>query len=403
MAATISPRSVSTAAASSGWARPRTTAGWLGTPRRSSARVRVDSPTLAAQPPQSMSPPGIVAAAKSGVIAPSRSSTWKRRTKRRSIQSFNEKRALPSNRHAPLGADGAAVAQVQQREEVALRAIRTKARAADPRRQVVREHRTLADRVDAGLGEAGARRPRRAVAHREDLVVPHALQRRTDAHEAALVGLEPGALEDRQRGGARHPDHRVGGEPIAAFQMHRSALDPRHAGAGADHDPACSGRGLDAGGRARRVARQDAGAGLEQEHFDAPAAPRPQPGREGEGHLDTARARAGHDEARGVAGPRGGQELVHVADELADRARRDRVLADAGQLEPGHRRAHVEGHGVVRDRRPAVQDEAPRSVSRPVAAATMQRAPARRASGRTSISRSSRGYWPATKPGTMPE
>ena len=93
-----SPPGVATAATSSRSCRPSRTAGSTGAPIRSRARDSTDSPTLAAQPPQSISSPAPIIAwpVNSGVGSPSGASTWKRRMKRRSIQSLSAKTARPS-------------------------------------------------------------------------------------------------------------------------------------------------------------------------------------------------------------------------------------------------------------------------------------------------------------------
>ena len=201
-----SPRSVATAAASSGTPSPSTTLGSFVAPSRSSARVSVDSPTLAAQPPQTMSALPITGMrANSGAGAPSSASTWKRRTKRRSIQSFKPKHPLALEGHAPLAADGAAVAQVEEGEEVALRMVGLERMPHEPRAEVLHEDGPLAHGVDAGLRQIGGALEARAVAHREDVVVLDELQRAPHAHEAARVRRHPGALEDVEARRPRHP------------------------------------------------------------------------------------------------------------------------------------------------------------------------------------------------------
>ena len=151
-----SPRGVATAATSSRSCRPSRTAGSTGAPIRSRARDSTDSPTLAAQPPQSISsPPAIFAGRELGSRSPSGASTWKRRMKRRSIQSLSANTARPSDGQPPLGGDGAPVAQIEEREEIGLRPVGTEAPAAEPGPEIVDQHGPLADRVDAGLGQPG--------------------------------------------------------------------------------------------------------------------------------------------------------------------------------------------------------------------------------------------------------
>src|SRR4029453_838890 len=74
-----SPPGVVTAATSSGLGRRGGPPGWRGRPVASRARGSTDSPTLAAQPPQSISspPPVIGRLVNSGNGSPSGASTWK--------------------------------------------------------------------------------------------------------------------------------------------------------------------------------------------------------------------------------------------------------------------------------------------------------------------------------------
>jgi hypothetical protein len=102
----ISPRGVVTAATSSRSAKPSSTVGSVGAPMRSRVLDSTDSPTLAAQPPQSISSDAAIADGRenSGVTSPSGASTWNRCMKRRSIQSFSANIAFPSADHPHLDA-----------------------------------------------------------------------------------------------------------------------------------------------------------------------------------------------------------------------------------------------------------------------------------------------------------
>ena len=275
---------------------------------------------------------------------PSRSSTWKRRTKRRSIQSFSANTARPFDRDAPLRADRAAVAQVQQREEVALRAVRAEPLAADARDQVVREHRALADRVHAGLGQTGARGPRRAVATAKTSSCP--------THWS--VGRDRGRSRPRR---SRGPEPSKSGSAAAPATQTTASAGSRSPPPGAPRRPRRASRACRCGSRcraprprpgpgrrARRVARQ-ARAGPTR--AGAPRAPRRAPARAAPRARRPPRRRPRPRRPRRCARRRARARAASTSstrrDELADGARGDRVLADAGQPEPGHRGAHVEG------------------------------------------------------------
>ncbi len=261
--------------------------------------------------------------------------------------------------------DGRVVAEVQDGQEVALRAIGREAAAGQARPQVAGEHGALADRVHAGLGQRGPGRPGRAVAGREHLLAADALERRAHAHEAVLVRLETGALEDRQARGARHPEHDVALDALPRVEHDPGGLDPRDARARADLDAPARGGPSDAVERVRRGPRQDPLARLEQRHAHVGHALAPQARVQREGDLDPRGASADDQRAKAGAPARALDHLVDAAHVLADGAARQRVLPHAGQAEPGHGRAHVEGDGVVDDGGPPLEREAARGGVQP--------------------------------------
>ena len=116
------------------------------------------------------------------------------------------------------------------------------------------------------------------------------------------------------------------------------------------------------------------------------AARRAQARVERERELD-ARGAAAHDRD---ARPRGQRRdpRVELGDQPRDRARGQRVLAHARQIEAAHGRAHVEARHVVGERRAALELDPARAASIETARAITTRARARRASGTTSIASS---------------
>jgi hypothetical protein len=78
---------------------------------------------------------------------------------------------------------------------------------------------------------------------------------------------------------------------------------------------------------------------------------------ERESDLDATRPRPHHDDVEAIAPASPADQLGGAPDVPADGAGRQRVLAHTGHLLSGHRRADVEGDGVVGDRRPTVEAE----------------------------------------------
>src|SRR5262249_21315602 len=104
-------------------------------------------------------------------------------------------RPLALGGDSPLGRHGASVAQIEQGEKIALRTVWREGPPREARSHIAREHRALAPRIDARLGQIGRRDEARAISSRENVVVPNGLQRLAYFDEASPVPLEPRAVE----------------------------------------------------------------------------------------------------------------------------------------------------------------------------------------------------------------
>ena len=257
-----------------------------------------------------------------------------------------------AHRHAPLRAEGAAVAEVQQREKVALRAVGPQAPAAQAGAQVVVEHRPLAHRVDAGLRHPGVVVERGTVADGEEIVPVDHLEGRTHAHEAVPIARQRRLREKRGRRGTRRPHHQVAGEAFPrALELHGVLLDGPHPCRAAHADAATLGLASRPARDAPGAAGQEVRGIAEQRELRGPRRPA-QARFQREGQLEARGSGAHHGDAqRRLAwiGPRARQEGVEPIDEAPDRPRREGVLADAGELQAAQRRAHVEARHVVGD------------------------------------------------------
>ena len=258
---------------------------------------------------------------------------------------------------APLGAGGAAVAEVEQSQEVALRPVPPESLARVQAFQILDQVGPHAHCVDAGARPVRLVDQGRAVADGEDVVVALHLQSGAGACETAIAEGQVGAPEDRQRGGAGYPEGQIRVEASAVFEPHGARLDRGDRRLGQRQEPALAGRRLDSPGQRRMVAGQDAVARLYDRYvgFESQTA---QPGVDAEGQFDAAGAAADDDHARLLAG----QSLDPAGDrrrQTVDRPGGDRVLAHAGQLEAGHGRANVEGGDVERDRLAALDQQTP--------------------------------------------
>ncbi len=258
---------------------------------------------------------------------------------------------------APLGADRGAVADVQQREEVSLRPVRTqRRRPGDPRAQVARQHGTLTHGVDTGLRQR--RVERGAVPDREEIVVSRDLQRRTDADEPRIVvgqgrGGEPGG-----RRGAGDPDDFVANESRAVVRRDQAllgvatvGLDARDPRARPDRDAARGEPSRYAFGHARRRFRQHARAAVDQRDLGVGLAGGGESGAKGERELDAPGTGADDGDPRAPALQRARQQRVDLLDEAPDWPRREGMLDDAGQAQPDDGRADIERRDVETQRR----------------------------------------------------
>jgi predicted outer membrane protein len=270
----------------------------------------------------------------------------------------------------PLRAERSPFAQVQEREEVALRTIGAQRGngpavgqpRAQPRAQVVVEHRALAHGVDARLRHPGVRHQRGAVADREQVVVALDLERAPHAHEAGQVARQGRRADERHGRGPRGPDGEVAGQPLVlALEPHGVLLDGGDPRVAAHADAAALGLAPHARRQADRCAGQHPAPLADQQQVRAVAA-RAQARLHGEGELGARGARAHHHDAR-PAIPRPLQRLlerrVEAVHEAADGSRRQRVVAHARQVEAAHARAHVEARHVVGQRRASLELEAP--------------------------------------------
>jgi len=172
--------------------------------------------------------------------------------------------------------------------------------------------------------------------------VSHDRERRLDADEASVVGRERCT---------REPGH--GAAPVARRPCRRhafvadqdgAAFDGRDARARADGDAASLGLEPDASCGTRRVVGQDLILGREDRERRGDAA-REEARPEREAELD-ARGAAAHD--RDVETVLRSRDVrVQPVDPVADRSRREGVLAHAGQVQAADRSAHVEARDVV--------------------------------------------------------
>ena len=265
-------------------------------------------------------------------------------------------------RETPLAAERGAVAEIQQREEVALWRIASKRAAFEKRGQVVVEVRAFAHGVDACFRRRRVLDQGGAVADREQVVVALHLQCRARQNEATAVGLETGLAKQCRPHPTGHPDQQVEPHFRAIGQRHRRLAHSDDWSSGADLDAAVHRLALDPGREPVRPSREDARAIVQQGHLVLVDTVPAQPLSEREGELDATDAAAhDHDPGRGLGGASGNlfECRVDVADERTDRSRRQRVLLDSRELEARHRRADVDRSHVVADRGTAFDRHAP--------------------------------------------
>src|SRR5262249_62220372 len=123
---------------------------------------------------------------------------------------------------------------------------------------------------------------------------------RAHLHEASLVTLESGAIEERHAGRTRYPDHGVAGNGLSALQDQPLVLRAGHAYLTAGLDTVRGGVALYSTRGRTRITGYDSGAALEECHGRAGKPEPVQAGAEGAGehHPPRSRPRHAHPDAR---------------------------------------------------------------------------------------------------------
>ena len=217
--------------------------------------------------------------------------------------------------------------------------------------QVLRQHRSGADRVHAGLGER-ARAEAGDVAGGQHVGVRGRLQGVAHPHETCRIQREPGAGQPGGGGG-------VGGEERGVEADRRRPRDLRPAfGECGDAVPTAK---LDARTRERRAQTPPGPRAVPGQRFPVgPGDDDPrtlvrrcvaQPVRQGEGKLDAPRARADDEEPKPAAMVAGARlDPGETREESVDRLRRRRPLRRAVDVLMAGVGADVEGEAVEGDR-----------------------------------------------------
>ena len=225
--------------------------------------------------------------------------------------------------------------------------------------QVGRERRPVTHREDAGLGtrmggHAGA------VAGGEHQRVAARGEGRLHREEAALVERQAGAGEPGGGAGLRHHEHVVDRQPLAGVELNRVGIDARRGGIlDQPHAPARE-DGAHASPRCNRLAGQDLALGGKHDGDLGIARDLAQPMVDGQRQLDAAGAAANHGDAqRALPVLHPFEEAQPALAQFGDRLHRRRMLGCAGDRTHAGRRADVERHEIVGDRRTILQQHLP--------------------------------------------